>query len=46
MNDALEADHGEETTSNGRARNQAQDDDAKQASRIPAADLLYELVGL
>lgn len=44
VNDALEADDGEQTTGHSRARNQNQNNNSEQASRVPAADLLYELV--
>ena len=43
VNDALEADHGEQTAAHSCACNQAQDDDSKQASSVPARGLLEEL---
>lgn len=43
MDDALEADDGEQTAAHSGARNETQDDYAKQAPRVPAGGLLQEL---
>lgn len=43
VNDALEADHGEQTAAHSGTCDQAQNDDAKQASSVPARGLLEEL---
>jgi hypothetical protein len=46
VDDALEADDGEQTAAHSCARDQAQDDDPEQASSIGAGDLLQEGVSL
>lgn len=46
VDDALEADHREQSAAHSCARNQAEDDDSKQASSIAAARLLQELTFL
>lgn len=43
VDDALEADHREQTAAHCGARNQAQDDYSKQSSRTPASGLFQEL---
>jgi hypothetical protein len=42
VDDALEADHREQTAAHGGTRDQAQDDDAQQAPRVGARRLLQE----
>jgi hypothetical protein len=46
MNDALKADHGEQSTGYGGARNEGEDDDPQQATSAATRGLLEELVAL
>lgn len=43
VNDALKADHGEQTTAHSCTCDQAQDNNSKQTSSVPARGLLEEL---
>lgn len=43
VNDALKANHREQTAAHGRTRNQAQDNHSQQASSVSASRLLEEL---
>jgi hypothetical protein len=43
VDDALEADHREQTAAHSCARDQGQNDNSKQASSVPARGLLEEL---